>query len=392
MPIILFWVIKFIDFNYMMPEIRRSIAFFIESFSGGGAERVLLTILRHIDLEKYDVTVVVMSDTGVYSRAFHSLKVRIVNVMGRNGGLFSKVKYKLLYNLLPPPIVCRWILRGIKAETLVAFVEGYCTKVFAYAPAGVRKVAWVHIDLDTFPWPVQKGIFSGFEQERKVYSKFNAVIGVSQNVVDVMQVKYGIKHASLLYNPIDEDRIAALATEHCRVKTEPSAFNVVSIGRLTRQKGYDLLIAQMPAMLASNPNIRLYIIGEGEDRPALEWQIHELGLENKVKLLGFLDNPYNLLKKMDLFVCSSRAEGFSLVIAEAMICGLPVLSMECSGPNELLGDGRYGILCKTHNQLAEEIVRISKDSFSLSTLRDKAKERAVDFNTAKTIQQIENIL
>lgn len=370
----------------------KRVVFFIESFSGGGAERVLLTILRNIDLTRFDVTVLVVSDSGVYSRDFHSLGIKIVPLMGNGTGLLGKIKYKLIYEIVPPSLVCKWLLRGLEADTYVAFVEGYCTKIFSYIPDKYKKIAWVHTDLETFPWTLEKGIYKSVTEEAEAYHRYEEVIGVSGCVSDVLRTRYGLGDVTTIYNPIDENRIKSLSECDSTVDVDKSKFNIVSVGRLTKPKGYDKLIALMPDIISANPDVRLYIIGEGEDHSSLEVQIKSLALQNNVVLTGFMDNPYSLMKEMDLFVCSSRAEGFSLVIAEAMTVGLPVVSMECAGPNDLLGGGKYGVLCSDYEDLAKSILQISKSSVMLESLKAKVEERDSFFDTGRIVKEIESIL
>lgn len=371
---------------------RKRIVFFIESFSGGGAERVLLTILRKIDLSRFKVTILVISDSGVYSSDFRKLPVSIVPALNYRSTFLNKLKYKLIYNILPPSLTVKWLLKGIKADTYVAFVEGYCTKILSYLQTDKRKIAWVHIDLKNFPWPIEKGIYSDRLKEGTAYKCYDEVIGVSNDTSEAIRGLYGLKSVRTIYNPIDEGRIMALSKETGNIDVDGTAFNIISVGRLTRQKGYDKLLRLMPEVLKANPSVRLYIVGEGEERKSLEDQIKELHLSDNVILTGFLENPYSLMSNMDLFVCSSVAEGFSLVIAEAMICGLSVVSMKCAGPNELLDQGRYGVLCSTYDELADALVDISTDKARLSGLREKSRKRAADFNTQNTIATIENLL
>lgn len=353
---------------------------------------MLYTLLKYIDRSRFDVTVLVMNDVGVQREAFHALGFRIVNVLDSKLSFLNKVKYKLVYNILPVKLAAKWLLRGIEADSYVAFVEGYCTKIISTISPRKRKIAWVHTDLKNFPWPVEKHIYRNAIQEKDAYSKYDEVICVSQEVAGVMKREYGIGNANTIYNPIDEERIIQDSKEACDIYVDRNKFNIVSVGRLTYPKGYDLLIDRVPEIRAINPNIRLYIIGEGEERPSLERQIQRLGLERHVVLTGFQQNPYSLMAAMNAFVCSSRAEGFSLVIAEAMIIGLPVISMECAGPCELLDNGRYGILCKSYDELAKSIATVAGDEKLFMAMREKSERRAKDFNTEKTIKSIEEIL
>lgn len=371
---------------------KKKVVFFIESFSGGGAERVLLTILRNINKEKFDVTVLVMTDIGAQKDEFHKLGIRIVNLTASRSCFLRNLKYKLLYNIVPTKVACRWALRGIKADTYVAFVEGFCTRLFSKVPQSKKKIAWVHIDLETFPWTLEKGVFGSVMEERDAYHKYNEVIGVSESVTDMLISRYGLQKAKTIYNPIDEKRIRSLSENQCTTDIDRSKFNIVTVGRLTRQKGYDKLIRLFPDIIAANPDIRLYIIGEGEDRELLESEIKNYGLQDNVVLMGFMNNPYSIMKDMDLFICSSVAEGFSLVIAEAMIIGLPVVSMECAGPCELLGNGKFGILCSSYDMLRDSIISLSKDKNTLAKLKNKAIQRRTSFDTESIMSQIECIL
>lgn len=371
---------------------RKKVVFFIESFSGGGAERVLLTIMRNIDRQLFDVTVLVMSNVGVYKEDFASLGINVVSILSSGHTIYNSIKYKLLYSILPSKIACRWITRGIKADTYVAFVEGYCTRIFAQLPKRCRKIAWLHIDLKKFPWTLQKGIYKSLEEEKSAYGSFSRTVGVSEAVTDVLRCHFNVKDATTIYNPIDETRIKELSLEPCAIDVNKANFNIVSVGRLTKQKGYDLLIERMVNIVNRNPEVKLFIIGEGEERANLETLISQNGLGNSVRLVGFLENPYSLMSKMDLFVCSSRAEGFSLVIAEAMIIGLPVVSMNCAGPNELLGGGKYGILCESFDALEHELLELSNNPERIGELSEKSKARATFFDTQRILKEIESIL
>ena len=371
---------------------RKRIVFFVESFSGGGAERALLTILKALDLTKFEPVVLVVSDVGVQRDHFHNLGVEIIEVCPNLDSFIGKLRYKLLYSILPPYLACRWICKGINAEAFVAFVEGYCTKIFSRLPSAKNKIAWVHTDLKTFPWPIQKRIYDNLNEEKAAYRKYDSVIGVSETASAVMRSLYGIENTVTVYNPIAEDLILEMKGVQSEIDVDHGSFNIISVGRLTAAKGYDRLISIMPRLLSVNPRIKLYIVGEGEDRDLLEKQIERLGLKDKVFLPGFLHNPYALMNKMDLFVCSSIAEGFSLVIAEAMTVGLPIVSMACAGPKELLDFGKYGILCNSYSDLAQAIGEISNNPSLQAALRDKAVTRSRMFNTVNTIHQIEALL
>lgn len=119
---------------------------------------------------------------------------------------------------------------------------------------------------------------------------------------------------------------------------------ILGIGRLTDQKDFATLIDAFVLIRATQP-AKLILLGEGEERSALERKIADAGLTEHVSLLGFVDNPYAFLSRSDVFVLSSRWEGFPNVLVQAMACGTPVVSTDCpTGPREILEDGRWGAL------------------------------------------------
>ena len=126
---------------------------------------------------------------------------------------------------------------------------------------------------------------------------------------------------------------------------------IVSVGRLSHSKDYATLLQAMALMTTTNA--RLVILGEGGDRPALEQQIIDLELEDRVLLPGFVENPFPWMRAAKVFALSSVIEGSGNVLVEAMALGTPVVSTDCpSGPAEILDGGHYGSLVPMKDPLA----------------------------------------
>lgn len=369
---------------------KKRILFFVESLSGGGAEKVLVTLLGHLDINKYDITLLSLVDTGVLKDDLNLQRIQYKAFINPSNSfvvnIWNRLKYKLVYQYLPTKYAYRWLLKNNIYDLYVAFTEGFATKLISYAPN--PKVAWVHIDLQAYPWTQKVGAFRNLQEERYIYNLYDKVICVSHSVEKVMREYYGLSNAITIYNPIATDDIIVKANiKEGTINT--NGFKIVSVGRLVYQKGYDLLIPMIRRLRDWGLNVTLYIIGEGEERVSLRHLIEKLQLESYVHLLGYQRNPYPLMQKMDLFVCSSRAEGYSLVIAEAMVLGLPVVSMNCSGPNELLDNGRYGCLCNTYDDLEQALYRAVSNMYFFQELKKKSKERQSFFDIHKTINQVE---
>ena len=370
----------------------KRILFFIESLSGGGAEKVLVTHLNHLDYRKYDITLLSFVDTGILKSEIDFNKVHYRSVIrpshNRITSLWNNFRYKCYYSWLPAKYVSKLIIPNQKFDILVAFSEGFPTKIIAKVSG--KKVAWVHIDLLSFPWTQNKGIFRSSEEERCAYQQFDRVVCVSKAVDNVMTTYYGLSNTQTIYNPIDADDIfrkADLPDDMIR----DNCFSIISVGRLTRQKGYDLLIPIIGRIKHSGFDATLTIIGEGDERRSLEQMISEQDLSDSVFLTGYNKNPYPIMRQADLFVCPSRAEGFSLVIAEALLLGLPVVSMACAGPEELLGNGKFGYLCRSYDELEKVLIRAASDVGFVDNLRHKAMDWLNTYDSHQILSQIERL-
>ena len=369
------------------------ILIFIESLSAGGAERVLVTILKHLDYSKYRVTLMPLVDTGVLKKHIDMSKINYSPVIHQTNNfwqkIINKIKYKLIYSYLPCKIVNRWIIPQKDIDTYIAFTEGFSTKLISYSPK--RKYAWVHADLGADPWTLTNRIYRNIKEEQNAYNQFDEVVCVSKYVERVMNEQYGIPHTTTIYNPIDYHNIIKKAKQPTDRKLSPS-FNIVSLGRLVPQKGFDRLINAVGKLRNEGNNIELYIIGEGIERKHLEDIIMNGNLQNCIHLTGFMSNPYPLMSKMNLFVCSSRAEGYSLAIAEAIILGLPVVSTDCAGPKELLGNGKYGMLVNNNEDaIYEGLSQIICSPSIINDLRLKSVEKQKSFGIKRSLDQIEHL-
>lgn len=368
----------------------KRVLFFIESLSGGGAEKVLVTYLQYLDKRKYEITLMTLVDTGVYKEFIDPAQLCYSSIIRPSHNkiidLENKIKYNLLYRYLPTRLASKLVIpRGY--DLYVAFTEGFATKLIAYVPG--KKMAWVHIDLKSFPWTQEKRIFRSLHEEKLVYTKYNRVVCVSDSVERGMRNLYDLSNTMTLSNPIDAEMIQSLSYADCDIHFNASSFNIITIGRLTRQKGYDLLIPIIARLRKEKIDVNLYIMGDGEQRNSLEQIILDKNLSDSVHLLGYFKNPYPFFSQMDLFVCSSRAEGYSLVMAEALVLGIPVVSMNCAGPRELLDNGLFGCLCDTYEELEAALFRVTADNSYYQFLKQQAISRRSFFDIRKSMAQVE---
>lgn len=358
------------------------ILFFIPGLSEGGAEKVLCNLVNNMDQTKFDITVQTVYKfepkkylaDGIKYKSIIRCKTKIGRKIMDYWYRFC-TEFKLTYPL--------YIKDNYDIE--VAYLECGATKVMA-ASTNKRalKLAWVHCDLK------RKGITA--EKIGKYYSKYDKVVCVSKDVKKSFDEIYGLYAESVvLYNIIDEDEILKKASaEAVKWNCKPGQKKLLAVGRLTEQKNFEYLIYNCGKLRDSGYQFQLKIWGEGPERGNLERQIKRLHLEDQVELKGFTSNPYPWMKAADMIVCSSRYEGISTVVQEALILGKTVVTTPCTGMEELLGESEYGLIAeKTENGLFDCMRHMMSDDVCAEHYRRMAERRGREFYKKRILNQTE---
>ena len=165
------------------------------------------------------------------------------------------------------------------------------------------------------------------------------------------------------------------------------------MGRLTHQKAYDRLLRVHKRLQQEGFDYDLWILGEGEGRPMLEQFIEKNDLADSVRLFGFQDNPYPFVNAADLLVCSSRYEGFSTFVTEGLILGKPIVTTDCAGMRELLGDSEFGLITEnSEDGLYFGLKQILSSPAQYRTLAEASGKRGADFTSASLVKITESFL
>ena len=344
----------------------KSVLFLMPSLPGAGAEKVLIEILRHIDYTQYNVSLFLEYREGVYLQDVPD-KVSIIALHGPNNLWFQRLHRRLVergwYAPFHEMVYRRMflsLLRGKRYDTIISFMEGSAVKFHSYIfDKGKRNISWVHIDFQQKHWSLD--FFRDAEDERQCYEKMDKIIFVSNDAKTGFDSLYHLsaEKYAVHYNIIDADRIRRLS-QMCTAE-QKKRFTICMLGRLNTQKRHDRAISVAKTLKELGYDFELWIIGDGELRGKIEKQINEAGLQDVVKLKGFINPPYSMLAQADIFLNTSEAEGFSLVVAEAFCLGIPVVSTNVSGPRELLGDSEYGILTSQEEKDIASAVRTMMD-------------------------------
>lgn len=358
------------------------ILFFIETLSGGGAEKVLQNLVNNIDNEKFDITVQTVWKEDPEKYLNRNIRYKYIYP---TCSIINNYRYRL--GALLKTIYPLHVKGDYDIE--VAYLECGATKVVSTSTnKKAKKIAWVHCDLS-------KKITNIEEFKKKSiawYRKFDKVVCVSKDVEKSFKGIYGNDFdTEVIYNVIDDSDIRKKAYE----AIDDYSFDgnipaIVSVGRLSEEKRFDRLIEAHKRLSDEGFSNKLLIVGEGNERENLEQLIKDSGVQDTVTLLGFKSNPYPYIKNADVLACSSDYEGFSSFVAEGLILGKAIVTTKCNGMEELLGSSRYGIITEVNSEaLSEGIKRILSDKNLKEEYERLASERGREFSVEASVNQTE---
>ena len=366
-----------------------SILFLIPTLDRGGAENVLVDLVNRLDQKKFRITVQTLFDKD-------SQKDKLAPGIEYKSFLYHQFHgNSRLQALIPAGILYRLIVRK-RYDVVVSYLEGPTTHVASGCPyPDSKRVSWVHVEMKS-PRQLSVG-FRSMETALRAYREFDKVVFVADTVRSSFLRTAGgtFPNTCVLYNTIDSETIREKAREEAPAPTfSKDEFNIVSVGRIIDAKGYDRLARVQKKLRESGYKTHVYILGSGKDQQKLEAYAAENGIADTFTFLGFQNNPYRIVVNADLFVCSSRREGFSTSVTEALILGVPVVSTECSGARELLGESNeYGVVTENNEEALFEGIRSVLDSPELlSHYRSMAGIRGKSFETEKTVKAVEDML
>jgi glycosyltransferase involved in cell wall biosynthesis len=309
----------------------------------GGVERILINLMQNFVQRGLKIDLVLNRAGGPFLPQVPS-EVRIVELSARLP--FRDGVPKLAHYLRKEqPLV---MLASVHLNTEVALIAKALafnsTRVFVREASHLSLEARMRID------------FTGSSQKMRwapllakvLYPWADGIIAISKGVAeDLVQITdLPKRRIQVIYNPtvtLDLRKKAQEPLDHPWFKAgEPPV--IIGVGRLVQQKDFPTLIRAF-ALVRQVYSCRLVIVGQGREQQNLNNLVDELGIENDVAMLGFVENPYPYMAKAAVFVLSSAWEGFGNVIAEAIALGTPVVSTNCqSGPAEILDNGKYGSL------------------------------------------------
>lgn len=366
-----------------------SVLFLIPTLDRGGAENVLVDLVNHMDQSKFRITVQTLFDKDAQKDRLRDgieYKTFLYHQFHGNSRLFSLIPSRLLYRL---------IVRD-RYDVVISYLEGPTTHIISGCPfPDSKKVAWVHVEMRKAK---QASVgFATLKKALRQYHSFDRIVFVAKTVKESFckVTESSFENGIVLYNTVDSDNIIEKSFEKTlQIELSKDEFNIISVGRIIPAKGFDRLAHIQKRLGSEGYKTHVYILGTGKDQDELRAYIAENNLSGSFTLLGFQSNPYQYISAADLFVCSSRREGFSTAVTEALVLGIPVVSTNCSGAYELLGDNNeYGLVTENNEEaLYKGIKKLLDDAALLEHYRNQSAERGRCFGTEETVGAVEDML
>ena len=371
---------------------RKKIVILTYSLGGAGAERIVANLLNHLNRDKYNIHLVLMN-TDIEYEIFEDQEIHFIEKSYRYENEFRKfiklpalayrfAKYcneneiELVLAVMSRPnlIASMAKLFGIKAKVLIS---ERCYTPYTYNKqsfAGKIKVAMLK-------W---------------LYPKADGILPNSKGTVEALRSFYQVKsNFTVVKNPTDINKIKNLAAIGLTRHLDFRRFTFINVATFRDEKNQDLIIDSIAGM--REMDFQLILIGKGETLDRIKQKVHTLQLDEKVIFINFTDNPYQYMAKADCFVLSSFSEGFPNVLIESMVCGLPIISVDCkTGPRELLAPStdlntliaasdfeiaEYGILCADNckTSLAAAMTWALEHKEQLNAYKEKGIVKSNDF-------------
>lgn len=296
----------------------KKIAIFQENLSVGGIQKSLINLLQKLDKTQYEIDLYLFEDKIFFDS---QIPEEVNIIMQKRSGIFSKLIYFDLYKKLKKNIYI-----GKQYDVAIDFDSYQFDTAFGAISVNAKKrVIWIHNDVEIkreneIKYRILHYFFKG------KYKYFDEFVAVSEGIVEPFRKvnKIGGKTIHVIPNYINTKEIIEKSKEKSDFIVDNEKYNIVSMGRICHQKGFDILVNKMKDIVNKRKDIHLYIIGDGEDRKKIEKLIEEKKLKEYITLLGNQQNPFKYIKDMDGFVLTSRYEGQGMVILEAMCLGLDV--------------------------------------------------------------------
>lgn len=358
---------------------KKKVLFMIDSLTCGGAEKSLVSLLPLLDYDRIDVTLMLVGRGGVFER-YVPKQVKIINYTPGCVTIWQKFWLRICrlafsaairlnrfrkHPLNSPTMewmTCRTAIRPLEGgghyDVAIAYQQGFpCWYVLEKINAD-KKYAWINVD-------ITKTKFR-FDYIKKFYDRYDGVVAVSDALYNIL-LKIGLVNKERLhciYDILNQDLIIRQSNEDFGgEKPDKKVTKIATVARLIAfNKGQDLCIEAAKILKDKGYRFQWFLVGDGPSREELISQAISLGVEKEIRFVGMQPNPYPYIKAADIYVQSSRFEGFGLTVTEAKILGRAIVCTNFPTAYNQLENGKNGIIVEmSAESIASGVERLLTD-------------------------------
>ena len=382
---------------------KKKILIRIGSLRHGGAEKVLVTFLKNLPQNKYEIDLLL----NLYSGKYLPEVPDWINVLYLNKGemittnrlqdipvkAFRVIYQKLLKQF--PNLLYQFILKGKKYDVEFAAIHGFRDEILNSPLKSSKKLVWIHNDLK------KTELYHYTDEEFRKFFGFDKIMVISEKIEqDFNNLTQNLEEKNKIvriYNPLDTEEIV-LKSQEARSKnsnlgTQNPDPTFVSVGTVFPQKGFDRLLKVHKRLLDEGFHHKILILGDGYDFENIKNLQKDLGVTETSTLFGFTDNPYPQIKNADFYVLSSRYEGFPTVLFEAITLKKNIIATDVSGVREMLDDGKLGLIIENSEQgIYDGMKKALQNPEDFKKYESELKNYKMPFNLENSVQKIMKII
>jgi len=349
----------------------------IDDLGCGGAEKSLISLLPLLDYSKIEVDLMMTRRGGVFEK-YIPREVNVVDfpIVGQLKALASRLLYSVALRCFKRNhsaelkwSTTAWIYPSHPKgyDVAIAYQQGFPTYYVAQKVRAKRKIAWVNADI------TKVGYRDDFN--RPYYDIMDVVVPVSDKLNTILRDSHFVNFSKLktVYDIINVDLIKRMSIEEVNLN-HGTRVVLTTVGRMVQLKGYDMAAKAAAILKEKGFDFVWYFVGDGDQMPAIKLLVEKLGLQNQIVFVGMTPNPYPYMKACDIYVQTSRDEGFGITLTEARILNKPVVSTNFSVVYDQIKDGVNGLICeKREEDIAEKIITLITNPSLQEKLADATK-------------------
>ena len=377
---------------------KKKILIRIGSLRHGGAEKVLVTFLRNLPKDKYEVDLLL----NLYSGKHLPDVPDWVNVMFLNRGEMittnrpkdlPKKIYRVVYQQLLkkyPKILYKKKLKNKQYDVEFAAIHGFMDEILNSPLKSSKKLMWIHNDLTQV---------SGYTPEKiRRFFRYDKVMVISEKIQETflsLAENQGEKDKIVrIYNPLDTQEILTKSEKPViNYQFDESVPTFVSVGTVFPQKGFDRLLRVHKRLLDDGFPHRILILGDGYDFETIKKLKSDLGVDETATMFGFTDNPYPYFRQANYYILSSRYEGFPTVLFEAITLKKNIIATDVSGVREMLNEGNLGLITDNSEEgIYQGMKQALQHPESFDDYQKKLTDYQMPFDLENSVKRIMDII